>query len=305
MSDGLKKIVRIAFIVIGIVMVGKFSFDWFNAHAEYVAGMDSAEQKISEYQTQILSNQKILDGAKDDMQTLAGNLHDMSSLGKDVADWQTDFSNYANFYGASQVAAREGTGVNDRIQEVQELLLSKFDEDDVYVWYDWNDRVDCIWKCVTGYSYYGDSMKVMWICQPYAADLYAVTDAITVYAYATADYDYISDHFSNLQTGITKSGAAYLYTYEQDQEVKAIDRGQLAVDRNNGLLQDEDGNYDQEILDEINGTRDEDGLDEDGNEPGVIDVQDLQDGGEPDGSDDSDDTGGDTYSGDPSDFVFD
>ena len=61
---------------------------------------------------------------------------------------------------------------------------------------------------MTTYDVVGDTIDAMWVC----------LDGNNVMAYATALFDVKSQHFSNLNTYITKLGQKYLVLPEETEE---------------------------------------------------------------------------------------
>lgn len=207
MSDTMKKIVRLGSIILGIVLIAAFMLRGVSQYQSYKTSMANGDLSIAEYQKQLLMDTARLEELSGKRDEESAHVNNMTEIGNKIAARQNEYAKKADAYGVSQAVRWDS--IDEDLSAIRKDLQQYFDDADIYLWYDWDSlKKHFKWTCVTTYDVVGDTIDAMWVC----------LNGNDVMAYATALFDVKSQHFSNLNTYITKLGQKYLVLPEETEE---------------------------------------------------------------------------------------
>lgn len=160
---------------------------------EYKTSCAEAESELAELQDELALLESV---SADDAETINANLYSAATIGRTVAELQ---SNYQTLNSALMLDA-------DAISENAEALSEYFDSSVSNGATPWfvatEDGYTASWEFETTYSFATSSIDVIWLCY--------IEETGELAAYATATYDAETNTFSDLTYANTSIGATYI-----------------------------------------------------------------------------------------------
>lgn len=190
MNETARKIVRLASIAVGVVLIVVFTVRLFSLHQTYKNSMRDGDLSIAEYQKELLVQAAQLEEANKSVELDKAGLRSMGDRGMQVATLQNQYVQSLNLGDRAQAA--EIGAYEQQTRDIQDSLLGYIPDGDVSEpWFRWTFESGLEWNCVTNYDFYGEELEVMWQCTNHQKSI--------VYAFATGVYHVSSETFSDIQ----------------------------------------------------------------------------------------------------------
>ena len=241
LSDAMKRVVGILAVVVAVgCLVWRVKWTW-DEYQDYKTELAACDAAIADTQTKIQAQMQDLNDVTSNKQEIMANYHSLGEAGTNLAQLQTDWSRYAYQYSICQEGdkAKYEKAMYDTLVSMRERYVNEVP----FGWFAFKGN-GLSWRCATNYSFYTDTLRVVWLCQSNDTSDVSGRVANRTYAYATADYVEKDKKFVNVEVYITSYGLEHAIQDDElppDRQGKDNPLGEFAVLDTGGRLKDSIG----------------------------------------------------------------